>query len=135
MKKFLLVIALVSISFAGFAQEDAKFKAELTEFIEIQTGAGIDAMLVQFTDKIPEDKKEEFKRDLNVQLKDMYNNLADIYIEKIGKEDLTKMLNFYNTDAGKNILGKTPAIIEASSGLTQKYMSKLQPIIMKYMQQ
>ena len=65
----------------------------------------------------------------------MYNDLADIYIEKIGKEDLTKMLNFYNTDAGKNILGKTPAIIEASSGLTQKYMSKLQPIIMKYMQQ
>ena len=135
MKKFLLAIALVSISFAGFAQEDAEFKAELTKFVEVQSGASMDAALSQVMPMIPEGERENFKNDLNAELKDMYGDITDIYIEKLGKEDLQKMLDFYDTPAGKNILGKTPAIIEASSGLTQKYMSKLQPIIMKYMQQ
>ncbi|MEO2060587.1 MAG: hypothetical protein ABGW76_10965 [Mesonia sp.] len=38
MKKFLLAIALVSISFSGFAQEDAEFKKEMMNFAKVNSG-------------------------------------------------------------------------------------------------
>ena len=135
MKKLLVAIALVSISFAGFAQEDAAFKAELRNFVEVQSGAGIDAALTQVMPMIAESKREAFKKELNAEIKGMYGDITDIYIDKIGKEDLQKMLDFYNTPAGKNILAKTPDVMEASMSLNQKYMMKLQPIIQKYLAQ
>ncbi|MBW2961369.1 DUF2059 domain-containing protein [Mesonia aestuariivivens] len=134
MKKYLVAIALVSISFAGFAQEDAEFKKEMLNFVEIQSGSSIDAALSQVMPMIPEGDRETFKKELNAEMKGMYDDITNIYIEKVGKEDLQEMLDFYETTAGKNILAKTPDVIEASMGLTQKYMVKIQPIIQKYMQ-
>ena len=95
----------------------------------------MDAALSQVMPMIPEGERENFKNDLNAELKDMYGDITDIYIEKLGKEDLQKMLDFYDTPAGKRILEKTPAVIEGSMSLSQKYMAKLQPIVMKYVQQ
>ena len=107
----------------------------MRNFVEVQSGAGIDAALTQVMPMIAESKREAFKKELNAEIKGMYGDITDIYIDKIGKEDLQKMLDFYNTPAGKNILAKTPDVMEASMSLNQKYMMKLQPIIQKYMAQ
>mgnify|MGYP003130733274 CR=1 FL=1 len=131
MKKLILSAGLVMLSFASFAQDD--FKTEMLNFVEVQSGSTMDAALSQIMPMIPEAKREDFKKELNEEMKGMYSEIADIYIEKVGKEDLQKMLDFYETPAGKNILEKTPAVVEASMSLNQKYMMKLQPIMQKYM--
>ena len=119
------------LSFASFAQDD--FKTEMLNFVEVQSGSTMDAALSQIMPMIPEGKREAFKKELNEEMKGMYSEIADIYIEKVGKEDLQKMLDFYETPAGKNILEKTPAVVEASMPLNQKYMMKAQTIVQKYM--
>lgn len=131
MRKLILSAGLVMLSFASFAQDD--FKTEMLNFVEVQSGSTMDAALSQVMPMIPEGKREAFKKELNEEMKGMYSEIADIYIEKVGKEDLQKMLDFYDTPAGKNILEKTPAVVEASMSLNQKYMMKLQPIMQKYM--
>ena len=135
MKKIIFTLAIASISFASFAQEDTEFKKELTNFVEVQSGSSIDAALSQVMPMVPEGEREKFKKELKAELKDMYSEITTIYIEKIGKENLQKMLDFYSTPAGKNILEKTPEVIEESMSLNQKYMAKLQPIMMKYIKQ
>jgi len=131
MKKLILSAGLVMLSFASFAQDD--FKTEMLNFVEVQSGSTMDAALSQIMPMIPEAKREDFKKELNEEMKGMYSEIADIYIEKVGKEDLQKMLDFYETPAGKNILEKTPAVVEASMPLNQKYMMKAQTIVQKYM--
>lgn len=131
MKKLILSAGLVMLSFASFAQDD--FKTEMLNFVEVQSGSTMDAALSQIMPMIPEGKREAFKKELNEEMKGMYSEIADIYIEKVGKEDLQKMLDFYETPAGKNILEKTPAVVEASMPLNQKYMMKAQTIVQKYM--
>ncbi|PZW40629.1 hypothetical protein LX95_01696 [Mesonia algae] len=131
MKKLILSAGLVMLSFASFAQDD--FKTEMLNFVEVQSGSTMDAALSQIMPMIPEGKREAFKKELNEEMKGMYSEIADIYIEKVGKEDLQKMLDFYETPAGKNILEKTPAVVEASMSLNQKYMMKAQTIVQKYM--
>jgi len=135
MKKLIFTLAIASISFTSFGQQDTEFKKELTNFVEIQSGSSIDAALSQVMPMVPEGKREEFKRELKAELKDMYGEITTIYIEKIGKENLQKMLDFYETPARKNILQKTPEVMEESMSLNQKYMAKLQPIMMKYIKQ
>jgi hypothetical protein len=131
MKKLILSAGLVMLSFASFAQDD--FKTEMLNFVEVQSGSTMDAALSQIMPMIPEGKREAFKKELKTEMSGLYSEIADIYIEKVGKEDLQKMLDFYDTPAGKNILEKTPAVVEASMSLNQKYMMKLQPIMQKYM--
>jgi len=131
MKKLILSAGLVMLSFASFAQDD--FKTEMLNFVEVQSGSTMDAALSQIMPMIPEGKREAFKKELNEEMKGMYSEIADIYIEKVGKEDLQKMLDFYETPAGKNILEKTPAVVESSMSLNQKYMMKAQTIVQKYM--
>lgn len=131
MKKLILSAGLVMLSFTSFAQDD--FKTEMLNFVEVQSGSTMDAALSQVMPMIPEGKREAFKKELKTEMSGLYSEIADIYIEKVGKEDLQKMLNFYETPAGKNILEKTPAVVEASMSLNQKYMMKLQPIMQKYM--
>ncbi|TXK72999.1 DUF2059 domain-containing protein [Mesonia sp. K4-1] len=131
MKKLILSAGLVMLSFTSFAQDD--FKTEMLNFVEVQSGSTMDAALSQVMPMIPEGKREAFKKELKTEMSGLYSEIADIYIEKVGKEDLQKMLDFYETPAGKNILEKTPAVVEASMSLNQKYMMKLQPIMQKYM--
>ena len=131
MKKLILSAGLVMLSFTSFAQDD--FKTEMLNFVEVQSGSTMDAALSQVMPMIPEGKREAFKKELKTEMSGLYSEIADIYIEKVGKEDLQKMLDFYDTPAGKNILEKTPAVVEASMSLNQKYMMKLQPIMQKYM--
>jgi len=135
MKKLLFFATVLCLGFTSVAQEDSAFTKELKDFVEVQSGANIDAALTQVMPMIPEAKREDFKKELKSEMKGMYGEIAEIYIEKVGKEDLNKMLEFYKTPAGKNILEKTPDVIEASMSLNQKYMMKLQPLIQKYMGQ
>ncbi|MDT0295204.1 DUF2059 domain-containing protein [Mesonia ostreae] len=131
MKKLILSAGLVMLSFASVAQDD--FRDDMLHFVNVQSGSSMDAALMQVMPMIPEANREEFKKELNAELKGMYADIVDIYIDKVGKEDLQKMLDFYETPAGKNILAKTPDVVEASMTLNQKYMMKLQPIMQKYM--
>jgi len=131
MKKLIVSAGLVMLSFSSFAQED--FKTEMLNFVEVQYGSNMDAALIQVMPMIPEANREAFKKELKAEMKGMYVEIVDIYIEKVGKEDLQKMLDFYETPAGKNILAKTPDVVEATMSLNQKYMMKLQPVMQKYM--
>ena len=134
MKKFLLAIALVSISFAGFAQEDAEFKKEMMNFVKVNSGTGeaVDPYIDQMAAGLPDRNKEAFKSEIKAELDEMYSQLVDVYIENAPKEDLKKMIEFYQTPAGESILKATPQVMAKNISITQGLMMKFQSIFQKY---
>lgn len=132
MKKLILSAGLVMLSFASFAQDS--FKEDLTTLIKAQSGAAIEANMQQVYTMIPEANREAFKKEMNAEMEKMYVKSLDIYIETMGKEDLKKMLEFYETPAGTRILEKTPELMTKSTEMSQKWaMESIMPIVQKYM--
>ncbi len=134
MKKTIFTFAILLMGFGAFAQSNSNdFKAELINYIQIQSEGAMGGALDQMASMIPADKKEAFKKEVKDEMKSLYKQVADIYIETIGEEDLQKMLDFYNTPAGERILEKTPMLTERSMQLSQTWAMQLQPIMQKYM--
>ncbi|MDQ7916387.1 DUF2059 domain-containing protein [Mesonia sp. MT50] len=132
MKKLILSAGLVMLSFASFAQDD--FKEDLTTLIKAQSGAAIDANMQQVYNMIPEANREAFKKEMSAEMDKMYEKTLNIYIETIEKDDIKKMLEFYETPAGARILEKTPTLMTKSTEMSQKWaMESIMPIVQKYM--
>ncbi|SHI32486.1 hypothetical protein SAMN04488096_101125 [Mesonia phycicola] len=134
MKKLLIAVAFVGLSFSGFAQEETEFKKELLNFVKLNTGSedAISPYIDQMAAGLPDRNKEAFKSEIKAELDGMYSQLVDVYIENVPKEDLEKMIEFYQTPAGKSVLSATPQVLAKNISLTQGLMMKFQNIFQKY---
>jgi hypothetical protein len=136
MKKLLFFAAVFCLGFSSVAQEDTEFRKDLMEFVEAQSGGTMDAALDQVMAMIPADKHEAFMKDVKAKMPSMYEQSADLYLKILGKEDLKKMFEFYETPAGQRILEKTPELTSKGIEMGQQWaMTNLQPILQKYMGQ
>ncbi|WP_121667620.1 DUF2059 domain-containing protein [Mesonia aquimarina] len=134
MKKIIFSLAFISIGFAGMAQEE--YKEETLEVIKIQSGGQFEALIDQFKAGIPDRNKEAFVSEVKAELPALYEQLADIYMQVYSKEDIDKIMDFYNSPIGQKIQKQTPKLLEKSTLIGQQWgMQKLQPIITKYRQQ
>ena len=83
---------------------------------------------------IPEANREAFKKEMSAEMDKMYEKTLNIYIETIEKDDIKKMLEFYETPAGARVLEKTPTLMTKSTEMSQKWaMESIMPIVQKYM--
>jgi len=136
MKKLLFFAAVFCLGFSSVAQEDKEFRKDLMEFVEAQSSGTMDAALSQVMTMIPADKHDAFKKEVKAKMPEMYKQSVDLYMKVIGKEDLMKMMEFYDTPAGQRILEKTPEMTSKSMEMGQTWaMTNLQPIMQKYMGQ
>jgi len=132
MKKLILSAGLVMLSFASFAQDD--FKDDLTKLVKAQSEGAIEANMEQVYNMIPEANRDAFKKEMKVEMDKMFDKTLDIYMETIAKEDIKKLLEFYETPAGARILEKTPELMAKSAEMSQKWaMESIMPIVQKYM--
>ena len=70
MKKLLIAVAFVGLSFSGFAQEETEFKKELLSFVKLNTGSedAISPYIDQMAAGIPDRNKEAFKSEIKGEL-------------------------------------------------------------------
>jgi len=134
MKKTILVIALfIAASFNLQAQND-QFKKDAIKLVELNSKA-VEASLGQVYTMIPEDKVEDFKKDLNPILKEFYLKLAEKSMEFYTHDQVKEILKFYESEIGQKHIEVQEEMTKASMGpMAQELQMKLMPLVQKYMQ-
>lgn len=133
MKKVVMLIALF-VGFAGFSQEDSAFKADALKLVKLKSESQFEMMLEPVKNRIPAAKQEAFMKEVRATFPDLYNQIAEIYMETYTHEEIKKVLDFYASPIGKKIIARTPELTKKSMTVGQTWGAKLRPIMMKYMQ-
>src|SRR5690606_34565060 len=101
MKKIFIATALLlSVQFAS--AQSADFKKDVIEMVKISgTTANITALLEPIMGQIPEDKRADFKKDIDGIMPDLYEKTAETMMKYYTHDDVKKMIEFYNSPVGK----------------------------------
>jgi hypothetical protein len=135
MKKFLTLLALVTITHFGFAQDSSAFKADIIRFLEISGATEpIRGIGEQIKMMIPEDRHEEFTKDFESTLPSLFSKIADIYMAEFTHDEIKQILAFYDSDLGKKVASKTGELMEKASVAGEQWGLDLQMIMSKYME-
>ena len=71
---------------------------------------------------IPDNFWKEFEKDfLNTSLDDIVDRLAPIYVKYLTLDDVKKIIEFYQTPAGRKLGEKTPIITRESMQMGQQW--------------
>ncbi len=131
-----LVIAATMLFAVQFASaQSADFKKDVIEMVKISgTTANITALLEPIMEQIPEDKRADFKKDIDGIMPDLYEKTAEAMMKYYTHDDVKKMMEFYNSPVGKKMQESTPKILKDQMSSMQEWQIQLQGILMKYMQ-
>jgi uncharacterized protein len=135
MKKTLCFLFLIFLGFQSQAQEKTDLQQKAIKLIEMTSGQQFDIMLDPIVKMVPEDNRQAFKKEMMTSLEGIYDELAQVYIEKFTEVEIDQILVFYNTPVGEKMRNITPELTRKGMEIGQQWGQELQPIMMKYMQQ
>lgn len=134
MKKLLLTLSVVALSYSSFAQETTSSEeAKAIQLIELTSGQQFDIMTEPIVKMVAEDKREAFKKELAASTEQLYKKMAVIYTESFTEAELDEILAFYDTPVGKKMVALTPEITKKGMEIGQAWGMELQPMMAKYM--
>jgi hypothetical protein len=133
MKNIFLICLCLFIGYTGFSQSD--YRQKTLQLIELSNKPTFEVMMQQVIDMVPEEKRPAFKKDIDETLPELYEQLVEVYMETYTEADVDEMLAFYSSPTGKKMLAETPGLTLKAMEIGQGWGARLQPIIMKYLQQ
>ena len=132
-KIFIASALLLSIQFAS--AQSADFKKDVIEMVKISgTTANISAFLDPVMEQIAEDKRADFKKDIEAIMPELYESTANSMMKYYTHDEVKKMIEFYNSPVGKKMQELAPKILKDQMPSMQQWQMQLQGILMKYMQ-
>ena len=139
---FILSLIVISTLRTASAQGDAEYKAAFKKFFELSGSQNtfktmvpqLIAMFKQQKSGVPDAFWQEFEADAIKSTDNLIDLMAPIYQKHLTLADLKKIIEFYESPAGKKLAEKTPLISQESMAagqqwgmqLGQKMMQKLQ---------
>lgn len=133
--KNLFIAATMLLSVQFVSAQSADFKKDVIEMIKISgTTANISAFLDPVMEQISEDKRVEFKKEIDAIMPELYESTANSMMKYYTHDDIKKMIEFYNSPVGKKMQEATPKILKDQMPSMQEWQMQLQGILMKYMQ-
>ncbi len=137
MKNLILALGMLFMGYSVIAQiTDPSYKSKVMELMNIQSGINIimDDLIENVGATIPDDKKADFKKEMNVAIDKILDKSVDLYLEIFSKDEVDAMLAFYDTPVGQGIQKKMPELMKKSTKMGQEYsMELMMPIMQKYM--
>lgn len=135
MKKLVLAVAFMSVTSFGFAQSN-DFKQDVLKMMDVSGANSAQEQMIeqQLMPMVAEDKRADFKKDVQAVFAKMNGEIADFYMTKFSHEEVKELLEFYNTPIGKKLSEKTPEVTAKSMEIGQSKGMELQQVMMKYMQ-
>lgn len=132
MNKIIFTLVSIFLFQFNYAQDEA-FKKDALKLIEI-SGATSQMKLVknQFIKFIPKDKQNDFTKDFEASLPQMYEDYAKVYMKLYTHEDIKAMITFYESPVGKKIYLNADEMSQRSHAAGQVWMLKLQDLVNKY---
>lgn len=134
MKKIIVSFVLSLTVQFGFAQ-DAAFKADVAKYLDV-SGASVTIRMItdKLVDSVSEDKKADFKKELDTSAEDLMSKMADVYMTEFTHDDIKEILKFYETPVGKKLGEKTEVLTEKAQKIGEEWGIGLQSVLVKYMQ-
>ena|SRR5690349_18334869 len=134
MKKLIIIISvLIAPLGETFAQVDS-YKATLKKVLEV---AGTEenfkvaikqmfGMFKQQNSNVPDSFWEEAEKEFSeTSMDDLVDMLSPVYQKHMTESDLKKIIEFYQTPAGKKYAEKTPLILQESMQVGQQWGMKI----------
>ena len=128
-----LVLVLFSTSLA-LAQANSKYGNTLKTMFEVSgTSESYQAVIKQTMNMLKQQHAEvsaevwnELEKEfLKTSLEDLVDLLVPVYSKYLDQNDLEKIINFYQTPAGKKLAGSTPLIMQESMQIGQQWGMKI----------
>lgn len=133
MRKILFSAILLCTTHFGFAQTE--FKNDMLKYIEVSNSFNSFTELIddKILPYISEDKRKDFKKDLESTMPSLKNSMAEMLMKKISHEELKQLLDFYQTPLGQKLAKLSKESYKESIEIGEKWGMELQAIMMKYM--
>ena len=139
MKKISILIAVCILSFTASAQSNNA--SDLAKKLLMVTGSGevgvqmVGMMIEEYKKNLP-DVPEEFWKKLNNEVKadEIVDLVVPIYVKHYSVEDMTKLIEFFNSPLGKKYISKIPMITQESYAVGQEWGQKLGERVVKKLQ-
>jgi uncharacterized protein len=134
MKKITTVIVLLLLAAASYGQADAQYKAVLKKMFEVSGTEEtykaalkqIIGMFKQQHSNVPEAVWADFEKEFSsTSLTSLVEMLSPVYQKYMTKDDLQKMVEFYQTPVGKKYAANTPLIMQESMQIGQQWGMKI----------
>jgi hypothetical protein len=133
MKKTCLTFALLLITTLGFSQE--AFKKDVISYLDVSGQSNTFKMITKdLVNNVPEAKKAEFQKELEVSISDLMGKMADMYMSEFSHDEIKALLKFYESPIGKKLTDKTEVLYIKGQSVGQEWGMGLQSMMMKYMQ-
>lgn len=133
MIRTILFLCLMFTAFIVKAQDNTDYKEETIEFIKL-TGSGnaLDTAIAQLGVTVPEASKEVYLKEANATLEDLYDKLAEIYMNEFTEAEIKELSAFYHSDLGKKLAEKQLGLSQKAMMLSQNWGMEVQSIAQKY---
>lgn len=131
-----LVIAATMLFAVQFASaQSVDFKKDVIEMVKISgSAANYTAFFEPIMEQISEDKRADFKKDIEALMPSIYEKTAEVMMKYYTHDDVKKMMEFYKSPIGQKIQESTPKILKDQMSDMQDLQLQIQGILMKYMQ-
>ncbi len=132
MKKYLFVAMFVT-AFATQAQDNAEFQNETIEFIKLTgAGAAFENAIAQIGTMVSAENKEAYTKEASGTLEGLYTKMAELYMAEFTRDEVKKLIAFYNTDLGKKLAEKQLGLTQKAMAYGQTWGMEVQGIAQKY---
>lgn len=130
MKRFSLLLLILSLPFWGVAQNTPKEK-KVVELVKIMGGGDIakqvmGSMITSFKTvytEVPEDFWDDFVKEIDPH--EIENMLIPIYLKYYSEKELDDIIAFYKSPTGKKMIESMPGIMQESMEVGRAWGAKI----------
>lgn len=133
MKKITLILFLMFASIAFAQDQKTAYEKDAIELVKLSNNS-VEVALEPIYSTLEETKREEFKKEIQPVLENMYQKFSEIYMEEFSHEEIKGILKFYNSELGKKLLDGQAEVMKKSMAIGQEFSMEVMPIYQKYMQ-
>lgn len=133
MKKITLILFLMVASIAFAQDQKTEYEKDAIELVKLSNNS-VEVALEPIYSTLEETKREEFKKEIQPVLENMYQKFSKVYMEEFSHEDIKGILKFYDSELGKKLLDGQAEIMKKSMSIGQEFSMEVMPIYQKYMQ-
>ena len=134
MKRFPLILLFSLCSYISlFGQAETEYKQTLKKMFEVSGSeaaykSAISQMFAMFkqSQQVPANVMAELEQDfMKTSMDELVDMLAPVYHKHMTRDDLMKLIEFYETPVGVKFAQKTPLIMQESMQIGQEWGMKI----------
>ncbi|MGO2102393.1 MAG: DUF2059 domain-containing protein [Psychroflexus halocasei] len=133
MKKITLILFLMVASIAFAQDQKTEYEKDAIELVKLSNNS-VEVALEPIYSTLEETKREEFKKEIQPVLENMYQKFSKVYMEEFSHKDIKGILKFYDSELGKKLLDGQSEIMKKSMAIGQEFSMEVMPIYQKYIQ-